>query len=329
MNKLVDRYNRELNYLRISITDRCNLRCFYCMPSKKIDLIPRSDTLRYEEILRITRLAVNYGMKKIRITGGEPLVRKGVIKFIKSLSEIDGIEDMSLTTNGILLKEHAQGLVEAGLKRVNVSMDSLNPRKYMQITGGDCLAQVWDGIRETERVGLTPVKINTVVIKGVNDDEIIDFAKITLDKPYKIRFIEFMPTAMIDSWSEERFLPSIKIREIIERFEKLYPVTEQRDSKPARGFRFKNGVGDIGFISPISHHFCSTCNRMRLTADGKLRPCLFSDTEIDIKRLLRNNATDKELIDVLKIGASKKSKGHKIREEIFQKCNRPMSAIGG
>lgn len=329
MNKLVDRYNRELNYLRISITDRCNLKCFYCMPSKRIRLIPPDDILTYEEILRVASLAVNYGMRKIRITGGEPLIRKGVVKFIKSLSEINGIEDISLSTNGTLLKEYASDLVKAGLKRVNVSMDSLNPRKFKQITGGDYLKRVWDGIRETERVGLNPIKINTVVIKGINDDEILDFAKITLEKPYKIRFIEFMPTAMIDSWSEDRFLPNTKIIEIIERFEKLYPVTEQDNSKPARGFRFKNGSGNIGFISPISHHFCSSCNRLRFTADGKLRPCLFSDTEIDIKHLLRNNATDEELINYLKICALKKSKGHKIREEIFNKCNRPMSAIGG
>ncbi len=329
MNKLVDRYNRELNYLRISITDKCNLRCFYCMPRKSTGLIPRDDILTYEEILRIARLAVNYGMRKIRITGGEPLIRKGVVRFINSLSEINGIEDISLTTNGILLKEFASDLAKAGLKRINVSMDSLNPGKYKQITGGDYLRHVWDGIRETELVGLNPIKINTVVIKGVNDDEVVDFAKITLDKPYKIRFIEFMPTAMIESWSKDRFLPSIRIRELIERFGKLYPVVEQDSSKPARGFRFRNGIGNVGFISPISHHFCSSCNRIRLTADGKLRPCLFSDIEIDIKHPLRNNAGDKELINYLKICAKKKSRGHKIREEIFKKCNRPMSAIGG
>ncbi|MBI4697549.1 MAG: GTP 3',8-cyclase MoaA [Nitrospirae bacterium] len=329
MDSLIDNYNRELNYLRISITDKCNLRCFYCMPNKNLRLIPHDEILRYEEILRVVRLAVNYGMKKIRITGGEPLIRKGVVEFIRSLSGISGIEDISLTTNGILLKELASDLLGAGIKSINISLDSLNPQRYKRLTGGDYLAQVLEGIKETERVGFDPIKINTVVIKGVNDDEVVDFAKITLDKPYKIRFIEFMPTAMIDSWSEDRFLPSDSIREQIERFEKLYPVTDQDKSRPSRGFRLKNGIGDIGFISPISHHFCSSCNRLRLTADGKLRPCLFSDDEIDIKRLLRNNAADDEIIGQLKLSAQQKSRGHMIREDIFQKCNRPMSAIGG
>jgi cyclic pyranopterin phosphate synthase len=329
MNKLIDRYNRELNYLRISITDRCNLRCFYCMPRKRISLIPADEILTYEEILRITRLAVNYGMRKIRITGGEPLLRKGIIQFVRSLSKIKGIEDITLTTNGVLLKQYISELADAGLRRVNVSLDSLRPERYKQITGEDYLSHVWDGIKETERVGLNPIKINMVVIKGINDDEILDFAKITLHKPYKIRFIEFMPTAMIDSWSEDRFMPTDKIKEIIEGFEKLYPVTESDNSKPARGFRFKNGIGNIGFISPISHHFCSSCNRLRLTADGRLRPCLFSDIEIDIKHLIRSNATDKELIEILKLCALKKSKGREIRQEISNRCKRPMSSIGG
>ena len=330
MNRLVDYYKRHINYLRISITDRCNLRCIYCMPLEGVYHLTHEDVLSYEEIMRIAQIAVEEGITKIRITGGEPLVRKGVVNLIGWLSRLKGIEDLSMTTNGIFLSEFAQPLYEAGLKRVNVSMDSLKPELFKKITRGGELSRVWRGIEAASKIGLNPIKVNVVAIKGYNEDEILDFAQLTFEHDYQIRFIEFMPVGPENGWNQGRYLSCLDIRNIIEKSYKLQPMVNKKcNSGPADLYRLRGAKGIIGFINPISGHFCSTCNRLRLTADGKLRPCLFSDEEIDIKMALRSGDSDEALKALLHSALSKKPRGHTIKEPAFRKCVREMIKIGG
>lgn len=330
MSKLIDSYNRPIDYLRISVTDRCNLRCVYCMPADGIPLTESENILRYEELLIIATIAVRHGVTKIRLTGGEPLVRKGIVGFIEELARLEGVEDLSLTTNGVLLKEFAASLKKAGLKRINVSLDSLKRDRFQKITRGDFLPQVLEGLEEAERIGLTPVKINCVVIKGFNDDEILDFALLTKTKPYHIRFIEYMPFEVEEAWQKDKYISTSELMKIINSFQELIPLgNPEKRTGPAKRYSFKDGIGEIGLISPVSDHFCSSCNRLRLTADGKLRTCLFSDDEVDIKTALRSNCTDKEIEDLLFNAVRKKPERHNINENIFKKCSRTMSFIGG
>lgn len=335
MKVLKDNYQRTIDYLRISITDRCNLRCIYCMPSGGLIPIEHKEILRYEEILRVVNIASKIGVRKIRITGGEPLLRKNVIYLISSIKNIKGIEDLSLTTNGILLSRYAEELKNAGLDRVNVSLDTLKPERYKKITRSGDLEPVLKGIQAVERVGLSPIKINMVPIKGINSDEIEDFAKLTLKSSYQVRFIEYMPFGSEEMWSPEKFISAEEIKLIVEGIGTLIPV-KMRKSGPARYFRFENAPGVIGFISPISNHFCNECNRLRLTADGKLRPCLFSETEIDLKPALRGGASDDEIERLIKLSIEVKPKGHGLGPEKLalmikkgEYCRRPMSRIGG
>jgi len=328
MGDLIDNYGRKINYLRISITDRCNLRCLYCMPVDGIRKINRSDILSYEEILRIVKISVKKGISKIRLTGGEPLVRKGVIDFIHSLSEISGVQDLSLTTNGVLLKDFAGDLFNAGLCRINVSIDSLNDIKFHEITGGGNLGKVWEGIREAGKVGLSPLKINTVVMRGFNDGEVIDFAKLSINNPYHIRFIEYMPIGRDSKWNKGNFVSSREIRERIEAFRRLRPL-EPCGAGPAQMFRMDGAMGEIGFISPLSDHFCSSCSRLRLTADGKLRTCLLSDEEVNLMPFLRGDFMDSELSRLIESAILNKPEKHHLWENTFKKCSRNMSAIGG
>ncbi len=330
MTKLVDSYKRKIDYMRISVTDRCNLRCIYCMPSEGIDLTEPGKILRYEELLRIARIGAKNGISRLRITGGEPLVRKGIVGFIHDLSNIEGIQDLSLTTNGVLLGEYAEELKRAGLNRINVSLDSLNRERVKKLTRGDCLDTVLQGLEAAERAGLTPVKVNMVVIKGFNDDEIMDFAEISKTKPYHIRFIEYMPFDTEEGWQKEKCISAKDIQERIVAREKLIPVESRRNaSGPARRFRFEGALGEVGFISPVTEHFCGSCNRLRLTADGKLRTCLFSDTEIDIRDALRDGSNDKVIEDILFHAVKVKPMKHHINEELFKKCSKTMSLIGG
>jgi len=333
MSGLVDAYRRKIDYLRISITDRCNLRCVYCMPDEGIKLMRSAGILRYEELLRVARIAAANGISKVRVTGGEPLVRRGVVEFISSLASIDGIEDLSLTTNGVLLGEYAAPLKEAGLGRVNVSLDTLRPERFARITRGDRLDDVLNGIDEAERAGLRPVKINMVVIKGFNDDEVGDFAMLSARKPYHVRFIEYMPFDTEEGWKREKCLAASDLKEMIERIAPLEPVeTGGRGAGPARRFRFKGEPappGEIGFISPVSEHFCGSCNRLRLTADGKLRTCLFSDNEVDLRAALRDGSSDEEIERILFRAVAEKPMSHRINENVFKKCSRTMSLIGG
>jgi cyclic pyranopterin phosphate synthase len=326
---LMDNFARRINYLRISITDRCNLRCRYCMPDEGIGLIPHDEILRYEEILRVARLYGQLGINKIRLTGGEPLVRKGALDLIRGILQIQEIEDLSLTTNGVLLGEFASDLVRAGIKRINVSLDTLNREKFAYITRGDRFPEVRMGIEKALDMGMFPVKLNVVAIKGFNDDEILQFARLTLEKPFTVRFIEFMPTAGVDFWNFDHVLTVDMIRKEIGKLGTLIPVDGEERDGPATRFRIEGAAGELGFISPISSHFCNNCNRLRLTPDGKLRACLFSDKEIDLKSHVRNDCSDEKLQDLLMAALRNKPQRHTINTSLFKKCQRHMAAIGG
>jgi len=325
-----DPYGRRIDYLRISVTDRCNLRCFYCMPSEGVRPLRHKDTLTYEEIIRIVRIAAPIGIRKVRITGGEPLVMKNIPFLIAALKGISGIENLSLTTNGVLLEKYADELAAAGLDRVNVSLDSLDPERYSEITRGGSLDAVLKGIERAEKAGLKPVRINMVPIRGFNEGEIEAFARITLEKSYQVRFIEFMPIGARELWSKEKYIPVNEIKSLVEKVGRLTPV-KIRKSGPARYFRFDNAPGVVGFINAVTHQFCSECNRLRLTSDGKLRPCLFSETEIDLKTPLRSGASDDEIKRLINLSIEVKPEGHSIgcRDEAAFIKLRPMSKIGG
>jgi GTP 3',8-cyclase len=326
---LIDNYHRRISYLRISLTDRCNLRCIYCMPPEGIQLLDHVEVLRLEEIERIAAVAARLGISRVRITGGEPLVRKGVIGLVAHLMRLPGIEDVSLTTNGILLTEHAAALRQSGMRRINISLDTLDAEKYKRITRGGDIQRVLDGISEARRQGFSPIKINVVAMRGINDDEIAEFARLTIERPVHIRFIEFMPVGISTEWDQDSFISSRETRDIISQVGTLEPVERCGKSGPAAMYRLEGAAGELGFISPLSNHFCDTCNRMRLTADGKLRTCLFSDQEIDLKKCLRSGLSDQELEKVISEAIKTKPKGHTISEPSFKKCRRNMSAIGG
>jgi cyclic pyranopterin phosphate synthase len=327
---MLDNFNRDINYLRISVTDRCNLRCLYCMPKEGLSLIGHDDILRYEEISRIVRIAVDTGIRKIRLTGGEPLVRRGLVDFIASLKTIPDLRDISLTTNGIFLENFAGKLYHAGVRRINISLDSLNSEKYEHITGGGDLSSVLRGIELVHRIGFSPIKINIVAIEGFNDDEILDFAKMCIVKPFQIRFIELMTLGDTELTRNSKYLSNDVIRQRIGETYGLEPVDgkKKRIDGPAEIYRIKGGAGEIGFISPISHQFCHSCNRLRLTAEGHLRACLLSDEEVDLKSALRNGCSDDHLANLIKTAIAKKPIQHDSTcdEGRIKKC---MKEIGG
>ena len=299
------------------------------------------DILRYEEILRVVRAAVKMGVVKVRVTGGEPLVRRGIVDFIAFLKSIRDLHDISLTTNGILLEAFAERLFGAGMKRINISLDSLNASKYARITRGGDLAAVLRGIDEVYRVGFLPIKINIVAIRGFNDDEILDFARLTLYKPYQIRFVELMPIGQAGLENNGRYLSNEIVKERISRFHRLEPVNGNQGpevtgqglplSGPARIYRIADSVGEIGFISPVSRQFCCSCNRLRLTADGHLRACLLSDEEVDLKGPLRDVCSNEELEGLIKRVIARKPEhyGMACNENHIKKCMREMASIGG
>ena len=325
----VDKEKRLINYLRLSITDRCNLRCIYCMPEEGIDFQPPGEILTYEEMLDIVRLSVHVGIRKIRLTGGEPLVRKGVLPFIRRLSNIEGLDEITLTTNGVLLKDFAAELKDCGICRINISLDSLRADRFFRITGRDYFDRTWEGIQEVERVGFNPIKINMVAIKGINDDEILDFARLALKKPYHIRFIEYMPVGEHNSWSSEKFISTEEIYNTIQSFGTLKPIKPNPFDGPAQRYLLEGGRGEIGFIGALSNHFCTTCNRLRVTAEGFLRSCLFSDQEVDVKTPLREGKGDAYLLDLIRLAIEKKPKDHGLLKQGPRKCVRSMSSIGG
>jgi cyclic pyranopterin phosphate synthase len=301
------------------------------MPKEGVSQFGHAKILRYEEILRIAELAVAKGITKIRITGGEPLVRKDAVQLINQLSRLRGIEDLSMTTNGILLAEFAPALSRAGLKRVNISMDSLSPEKYRKITRGGDLSRVWAGMEAARKEGMAPIKINVVAIAGFNDAEIVDFARLTLSDPFQVRFIEFMPIGFFSEWRPQQFLAAAEIKRRIETFRPLVPAHTNRNGHdgPASLFQFPGAPGEIGFISPVTDHFCHSCNRLRLTADGQLKTCLFSDEEVDLKSLLRSGCRDDELAKRLFEAISSKPLRYGFTGSGIKRCQRPMVKIGG
>ncbi len=323
-----DKYGRVIDYLRISITDRCNLRCIYCMPEEGVPKLSHSDILSYEEILRFVKVAVSLGISKIRVTGGEPLVRKDIVKFCHSLVEIAGAGNVSLTTNGVLLKQYAKSLYDVGIRRINISLDTLQRDRFLRITRKDFFDSVWEGIIAAYEAKFYPVKLNIVVMRGMNDDEIESLASLTFKYPFHVRFIEFMPFSE-EKWAK-MYVSSEEILNRLKRMGTLYPTKSKNSNGPAKYYSFVGSLGKIGIISPISHHFCKTCNRLRLTADGKLRTCLFSSQELDFKELLRSEKDDSVLAQRLLFALKNKPARHKLNEEVFRKCiSRPMSKIGG
>lgn len=326
---LIDNRNRQIDYLRVSVTDRCNLSCIYCKPRNAVRLLEHGEILRYEEILRLVAVAAPLGISHVRVTGGEPLVRRGILPFLASLSAMPGIADVSLTTNGVLLADMAGDLRNAGITRLNISLDSLRPGRFAEITGGDAWNDVWRGIERAEAAGFQPVKINMVPVKGVNDDEIVDFARLTVDRGLQVRFIEFMPIGAHDRWHTDACVTSDAARSAIEQvFGPLEPAQSQGVG-PSRNFRIRGGRGVIGFISPITKHFCESCRRLRLTADGRIRPCLLSDTEIDVRSPLRAACDDRELARLLRLALEIKPERHYLADVADPCFSRTMSKIGG
>ncbi|MBI4778806.1 GTP 3',8-cyclase MoaA [Candidatus Desantisbacteria bacterium] len=324
---LTDSHHRQIDYLRLSITDMCNLRCLYCQPKPEAGWKIHQEILRYEEIIKLASLMVQLGIKRIRVTGGEPLIKKDVLSLIKGLARIEGLCELALTTNGIKLVQFAGQLKENGVNRLNISLDSLNRERYSVITGGGNLEAVLAGIDEALSVGLVPLKINMVVMKGINDDEVESFARLTLNKPVIVRFIEFMPISQQGVKWDERYLPAHVLKQRLSSDFEMIPYNSIIGNGPAEYYRIKGAVGSIGFISPISNHFCVSCNRLRLTPDGHLRLCLGQDTEVDLKLPLRQGATDEELQGIITQAVWNKPVGHQFQSD--RPTGRQMVAIGG
>ena len=327
---LLDRFGRAHTSLRISVTDRCNLRCFYCMPEFGAQFLPRAELLTYEELLRLVRLLIaRCGLNKVRITGGEPLVRQDLPALISQLQRLPGLHDLALTTNGILLTEQAETLRQAGLERLNISLDSLDRERFQQITRRDNLQQVLNGIEAAQRVGFESIKINAVAMRGITEADVIPLAELAQRTGLEVRFIEYMPLDAEHAWERDKVLLAAEIREqLAAHFGPLLPVTPQDPHLPARTFRFAKGTGRIGFIASVSEPFCGQCNRFRVTADGKLRNCLFSQAETDLRDAVRSG-TDEELERLVRECIAQKGPGHEINSAQFLQPLRPMHAIGG
>jgi len=317
---MLDRFGRRIEYLRISVTDRCNLRCVYCMPEKGISSIGHEEVLRYEEIVKIVKVATEVGINKIRITGGEPLIRKDLVNLIRLLREIKEIKDLSLTTNGVFLEKYMDDLVNAGLNRINISIDSLNPEIYKKITRRGNLDDVTKGLKYAIASSIRPIKINVVVMKNINDN-LEDFAKLSIKEPVHIRFIEFMPVTGIE---KIRGLTEEEMLNELNKYGKLIKAKNPLGHGPAIYYKYKNAMGTIGLICSNSHNFCDKCNRLRLTSDGKLKPCLFSNKELDVKVLIRNNASKDMLKEAFKKTIYIKPQKRKVNKKIHY-----MYHIGG
>jgi cyclic pyranopterin phosphate synthase len=329
MEPLRDSWEREIHSVRVSVTDKCNFRCRYCMPAEGLEWLPRDEVLSYEEIARLVRVLAAMGVDEVRLTGGEPLVRRDLPVLVSLLSETPGVRDLSLTTNGVLLDRFAGPLVEAGLTRLNVSLDSLSHVRFAEITRRDALDRVLAGLAEAERYPeLRPIKVNCVAIRGFTEEEVPALAELARRKPYVVRFIEFMPLDADEAWREDEVLTGGEIRALIE---ERWPLEEipAKESSTARRFRFADGAGEIGFVNPVSEPFCSSCDRIRLTADGQLRTCLFSRREWDLKAPLRNGASDDELAALIRFAVRHKELKHKINDPGFVRASRSMSQIGG
>lgn len=328
---LVDSYGRRIKSMRISITDKCNFRCTYCMPAEGLPWLKKAEILSYEEIVRIARIAVDCGIEQIRLTGGEPLVRRDMPELVRQLRQLKGLRSLSLTTNGILLNRLARPLAEAGLTRINVSLDSLIREKFAQLTRRDQLDRVLEGLEELEKYpSIHPIKINAVAIRGYSEQEVLDFVRFARSKAYVMRWIEFMPLDADQIWRKEDILTGGEIKQIIEAsYGPLVQITSGDPSETARRYTFSDGIGEVGFINPVSEPFCSTCDRIRLTADGQLRTCLFATEETDIRAVLRSGAGDEAVANTLRQAVWHKELKHYIGDKRFKRANRSMSMIGG
>ena len=327
---LLDSFGRLHNNLRISVTDRCNIRCFYCMPETDVKFEPRENILTFEEIERFVRVAVTLGIRKLRITGGEPLVRKDLAKLIGKLAVIPGIEDMALTTNGVLLADQAQALYDAGLRRLNVHLDTLDRERFKHITRRDDLPKVLHGIDAAQRIGFAPIKINAVAVKNLVEPDIVPLARFGRERGIEIRYIEFMPLDAQGLWERDRVLLTGDMLAMLAR--EIGPLEEipDRDVRaPATEYRFADGIGQVGFIASVSRPFCLNCNRVRLTSDGKLRYCLFAIEETDVRSLLRGGAPDEAIAQAIRSNVAGKWMGHEINTQKFVPPPRPMYSIGG
>lgn len=328
MTQAIDRFGRIINYLRISLTDKCNLRCVYCMPEDMI-FRPKHELMQDDELLTLVRVFADLGFHKYRLTGGEPTVRQNVVDIVRGIAQTPGVVDISMTTNGILLDKLAQPLKDAGLQRVNVSIDTIDPERFHKITRWGSIDDIWRGIEAAERAGLTPIKLNAVVVRGFNERDVTDLAKLTLDHDWQVRFIEMMPFGDVATFARSQIVTDEEIRERIEAdFMPLELLDDGRLDGEARLYRFPGAKGTVGFISSVTQPFCASCNRARLTADGLLRLCLLRDKEVDLLTPLRAGATEAALKAIILDGIWHKPWGHGLANEVIP-VNRVMSQIGG
>lgn len=327
---LHDSFGRVVDDLRISLTDRCNFRCLYCMPLEGLAWLPKPEILTFEEIIRFVRIMMGLGVKTVRLTGGEPTVRESVEELVAGLAQLSHGLDLSMTTNGFLLPKKAAALARAGLKRINISLDTLRPDRFKQIVRvkGIEVGHVLDGMAAAEAAGMHPIKVNMVVMRGQNDDEVVEMAALGREKGYQVRYIEFMPLDGERGWSRMMVFPA---REILDRINRVFPLlpANGRDHEPATRYRFADGRGEVGVIASVTEPFCGSCNRIRLTADGQIRTCLFSLKEHNLKRFLRSGATDEEIAGFVQEAVWQKEPGHRINEVDFVQPARTMAAIGG
>lgn len=329
MPTLVDRFGRRHTKLRVSVTDRCNLRCSYCMPAEGVQVAPREDLLSFEEIERVVSVAATLGVYQVRLTGGEPLVRKDLAVLVQKVASIRGVTDLALTTNAVLLEEQAEALREAGLRRINISLDALDPEVFEQLTRRDQYDRVIAGIEAARRVGFDPIKINVVSLRGVTESQVVPFGQFARDTGLEVRFIEYMPLDASSEWERGKVLFAADIRRSLEEgFGPLVPI-ETPTGSPATEYEFADGVGRIGFIPTVSQPFCDACDRFRVTADGKLRSCLFSLDEVDLRDALRSDADDNAIAEIMLQAITAKGPGHRINTEDFVQPERSMSSIGG
>lgn len=327
--KLTDGMGRTIVNLRISVTDRCNFRCTYCMPADNVEFMDRSHLLSFEEIQRVAQIVSRMGIHRLRLTGGEPLMRKNLPVLIKMLNEVDGIDDIAMTTNAYFLKDQAQSLKDAGLKRLNVSLDALDPDKFREVNRRDCLQSVLNGLDAARKVGFKSIKINAVAVRNFSETEIMSLIEMCRSDGFEIRFIEFMPLDSDKTWERDKVLFGHEIIDMVKENYELVPIDNSLEIGPASEYSFADGKGKIGIITAVSNPFCDHCNRIRMTADGKLRTCLFSTNETNLKELIRSGAADETIIETIKQAVLVKEPGHKINLDDFERPARAMHAIGG